>query len=265
MESLINSKEKFYFILSLVISIVLYLLMVVSIVGIIYLLIGIMISFIVHGLFIGNLRGNGIKISETQFPEVYHLSKEIANKMGMDAAPDIYIIQSNGMLNAFATKFLGRSFVVLYSDIFELAYKQGEAELAFIICHEFAHLKRKHVSRRTILLPSMVIPFLSQSYSRACEYTCDSFAAHYQPNGAENGLLILAVGKQLYQKVNIQEYINQRQKNSGFWVRLSELLSTHPDLPKRIQNIQRHIKGKMTLESNSVDSNTSSSASSLSS
>lgn len=263
MDSLINSKEKLYFTLSLVISVLIYLLMVFSIIGIVYLLIGIIISFFAHGLFVGNVRGNGVKISETQFPEVYHLSKEIAGKMGMDSVPDIYIIQSNGMLNAFATKFLGRSFVVLFSDIFELAYKQGEAELAFIICHEFAHLKRKHVSWRTFLFPSMFVPFLSQAYSRACEYTCDNFAAHFQTAGAENGLLILAVGKELYQKVNIQEYINQRKVDSGFWVKLSELLSTHPDLPKRINGIQRCMNSKMILDSNAAIQNPYSNPSSM--
>ena len=257
MDSLINSKEKFYFTLSLVISILIYLLMVFSIIGIVYLLIGIIASFIAHGLFVGNIKGNGIKISETQFPEVYHLSKEIAGKMDLEATPDIYIIQSNGMLNAFATRFLGRSFVVLFSDIFELAYKQGEAELAFIICHEFAHLKRKHVSRRILLFPSMFVPFLSQAYSRACEYTCDNFAAYHQPAGAQNGLLILAIGKELYQKVNVQEYINQRKTDGGFWVRFSEMLSSHPDLPKRINSIQRCINSKIALDSNNPASNTS--------
>jgi len=239
MDSLIHAKENFYFRLSLVISVVIYLLLVISLVGIVYIILGIIISFIAHGLFVGNIKGNGIKLSDTQFPGVYQLSKEIASKMGLEVVPDIYIIQSGGMINAFATKFLGRSFVVIYSDVFELAYRQGEAELAFIICHEFAHLKRKHVSRKLLLFPSMFVPFLSQAYSRACEYTCDNFASYYEPSGAENGLLILAIGKELYKKVNVQEYIKQVETDGGFWVRFSELLATHPDLPKRISNIQR--------------------------
>lgn len=263
MDLLIHAKERHYFILSLVISVIIYLFLVISIVGIVYLLMGIVISFIAHGLLIGNIRGNGIKISETQFPEVYHLSKQIAGKMRMQSVPDIYIIQSNGIINAFATKFLDRTFVVLYSEIFELAYHQGEAELAFIICHEFAHLKRKHVSRRILLLPSMFVPFLSQAYSRACEYTCDNFGAYYQTAGAENGLLILAAGKQLYQKVNIPEYIKQGETDGGFWVRFSEILSTHPNLPKRINNIQNCIKSRKAIDSNPNNQNLYSHTSSL--
>jgi len=250
MDSLIHPKEKLYFTLSLVISVLIYLVMILSIIGVLYLLIGLMVSFIVHGLFIGNIRGNGIKISETQFPEVYHLSKQIASKMELDSTPDIYILQSGGIINAFATKFFDRTFVILFSEVFELAYQEGEAELAFIISHEFAHLKRKHVSRKILLFPSMFIPFLSQAYSRACEYTCDNFAVHYQTAGAENGLLILAVGKELYKKVNIKEYIKQGQMNGGFWVRFSEILSTHPNLPKRMNNIQSAIKSQKIVDSN---------------
>lgn len=241
---LVHQNEKTYFILSLVISVLIYLLMVFSIIGIVYLVLGFVVTFIAHGLFIGNIRGNGIKISETQFPEVYQLSQRIAKQMEMESVPDIYIIQSDGMLNAFATKFFDRSFVVLFSEMFELAYQEGEDELAFIICHEFAHLKRKHVSRRVLLFPALFVPFLSQAYSRACEYTCDNFAAYHQTNGAENGLLILAAGKKLYHQVNRQEYIQQRQIDGGFWVGFSENLSTHPDLPKRIHNVQNCIKSK---------------------
>lgn len=263
MDSLIHPKEKRYFTLSLVISVLIYLLMIISIIGVIYLLIGIIISFIAHGLFIGNIRGNGIKISETQFPEVYHLSKQIASTMGMESVPDIYILQSGGMINAFATKFLGRTFVILYSEVFELAYHEGEAELAFIISHEFAHLKRKHVSHRILLFPSMFIPFLSQAYSRACEYTCDNFAAYYQTAGAENGLLILAVGKELYRKVNIKEYIKQGEIDGGFWIRFSEILSTHPNLPKRINNIQGCIKSQKPIDSNTSNQNSYSNTSAV--
>ena len=110
------------------------------------------------------------------------------------------MIQAGGLLNAFATRFFGRDFVVIYSDVLELAYSEGDAELAFVICHELAHIKRKHLTRRLLLYPSMLIPFLGAAYSRACEYTCDRFGAHYQPDGALGGLLVLAAGKMLYHK-----------------------------------------------------------------
>jgi len=47
--------------------------------------------------------------------------------------PDIYIVQSGGLLNAFATRFFGRHFVVLYSDIVEMIEDNQEKDLSFII------------------------------------------------------------------------------------------------------------------------------------
>jgi len=116
----------------------------------------------------------------------------------------------------FATKFLGRSFVVIYSDVLELAYEKGEQELAFVVCHELAHIKRKHLTWRLFLYPAMLVPFLGSAYSRACEYTCDRFGAHFVPNGAERGLLVLAAGKQLYRTVNVQEFVQQVDGERGF-------------------------------------------------
>lgn len=234
MESLVSPKERVYFGICLVISLLVYLALVVSIVGIVYIAIGAIIAVIVHGLFIGSMRGNGIRVSEKQFPEVYRIASQLANHMGLNPMPAIYVLQAGGLLNAFATKFLGRSFVVIYSDVLELAYSKGESELAFVICHELAHIKRKHLTWRWLLYPSMLVPFLGAAYSRACEYTCDRFGAHYSPDGAVGGLLVLASGKKLYRNVNQQEFSNQATTERGFWIWFSEVLSTHPNLPKRV-------------------------------
>ena len=94
--------------------------------------------------------------------------------------------------------------VVIYSEVFELAREQGEAELDFIIAHELSHVKRRHVWKNILIMPAQFIPFLSQAYSRSCEYTCDREAAYYIQNGmaAKQALTILGVGKKLYSEVN---------------------------------------------------------------
>lgn len=243
MEKIVNPKERVYFGISLVISLMVYLALVVSIVGIVFIVIGAIMAVIAHGLFIGSIRGNGIRVSEKQFPEVYRIASHLANQMELNPMPAIYILQGGGFLNAFATKFLGRSFVVIFSDVLELAYAKGESELSFVICHELAHIKRKHLTWRWLLYPSMFVPFLGAAYSRACEYTCDLFGAHYT-DGAVGGLLVLVSGKELYRHVNPQEFSNQAETERGFWVWFSEVLSTHPNLPKRVKalGLERVVK-----------------------
>ncbi|MDF2499613.1 MAG: peptidase [Anaerosporomusa subterranea] len=239
MPSLIHPKEKLYFAISVIVSILIYFLLVLSVIGIFYLIIGALVGLIVQGLAVGHLRGNGIRVSEKQFPEVHQLAQEIAAQMELRTMPPIYIIQSGGVLNAFAMRFLGRNYVAVYSEILELAFEQGKDALGFIISHEFAHIKRNHLNWRWVLLPSTFIPFLSQAYSRACEYSCDLIAAHTQPAGATAGILVLAAGKKLYLDVNTDDYLAQATKETGFWIWFSEILSSHPNLPRRIMAINQ--------------------------
>ncbi len=234
MDPLIHPNEKTYFKIAMVFSILIYLLLIISCIGLIY---GVMIAgflLLSHGILIGHIKGNGIKISERQFPDIHQTVQQLASQMGMNSVPEVYILQHGGILNAFATKLFSRSFVVIYSDLLEVAYEQGKAAVDFVICHELAHIRQNHLKWRWLLYPSMGIPFLFQAYSRACEYTCDRFGAYFTPTGAVEGIAVLAAGKHLFKKVNLEAFIEQSKTENGFLVWLSEALSTHPNLPKRL-------------------------------
>jgi len=218
----------------LLVSIVLYVALCLTVVGFVYILMFAIFGFFAQGLMVAGFRGNGIKVSEQQFPEIYQLAYNLAEKMGINPMPDIYVFQSGGIINAFATKFMGRKFVILYSEIVEVAYEEGEDALAFVIAHELAHFKRRHVQLRWLVLPAFLIPFLGTAYSRACEYTCDSFGYYFHPEGAVAGILILAAGNKLYRRVNVEELHIQARNETGFFLWLYEHLSTHPNLSKRV-------------------------------
>ncbi|MEK3887189.1 M48 family metallopeptidase [Bacillus sp. FSL K6-3431] len=238
-ENLIHKNEKKYFALVLTISIIAYLALLISIIGI-FIIVGLfLISMFFHAIMMGHIRSNAVKLSEQQFPEIYQKTRGLSAKMELPYTPDIYVAESGGTLNAFATRFFGRNMVILYSEIFELHKKGGEEELTFVIAHELAHIKRRHLSKMMFILPAMWLPVVGELYLRACEYTCDRYAAHYVGNteAAKNGLMILAVGKELYRDVNRLAYVDQLEAERGFFVWLSEILSTHPPLPKRIREI----------------------------
>lgn len=234
---LVHPKEKLYFRISLAFSLLVYLGLVISVFGILYVAMIGMAALFAQGLLIGHLRGNAVRVSADQFPDVHEITQRLAREMGMAAAPDVYILQAGGMLNAFATRFLGRNFVVLYSDIVELARERGEPALSFVICHELAHHHRKHTARHLLLLPSLWVPLLGMAYSRACEYTCDAFGARYCGRGAVDGLMVLAAGKGLYREVNVEAFARQAYTEDGFFTWLAEKLSTHPNLPKRVAHV----------------------------
>lgn len=237
--NLTSDRETIYFILSVIFSIFVYIIAAVSIIGIAIAVGLLAVMFYLNIMMLGSIRGNGIRIHESQFSDVYSRVISLSSEMGLKKVPDVFIVQSEGALNAFATRFLGRDMVVIYSEVFELARQGGAAELDFIIAHELSHIKRRHVWKNILLVPANFIPFLSQAYSRSCEYTCDREAAYYTKNGvaAKRALTILGVGKDLYSEVSEQAYLEQIQSESNVAVWLSEVLSTHPRLPKRIQAV----------------------------
>ncbi|WP_410511078.1 ankyrin repeat domain-containing protein [Paenibacillus sp. BR2-3] len=238
-KKLIHKNERKYFIIALVISIATYIALIISIIGMMYIGLFLAVSLLLHSLMLGNIRTNGVRLNPDQFPEVYNKVKELCAKMEMKFVPDIYVMESSGALNAFATRFFGRNMVVLYSSIFELSEEGAEVELAFVIAHELAHIKRRHLSRQLVVLPAMWMPGVREAYSRACEYTCDRFAAYYTGNSeaAKNCLTMFGIGKLLSKRVNRTSYLNQVNEEKGFVIWLSEVLSTHPPLPKRINEI----------------------------
>jgi Zn-dependent protease with chaperone function len=245
LSSLVYRKERLYYGLMLFFSVVVY-----GILGfVVYQSPQILISIVMYGviagvlfvflqgMFLGRIRGNGIRVSAKQLPLVYRQVQDHSRTLQMAMAPDVYVIESGGILNAFATRFMGRNFVVIHSDVLELAMQQGEAAVGFIVAHELAHHKRGHLKYRWLTWPGRVVPYLGFAYSRACEYTCDRFGARCQPDGAVAGLLALAAGKHVYKAIDPAEFAQQGVTENDFWVRRAETMSTHPRLPKRVAEV----------------------------
>ncbi len=238
---LIYKDENRYFILSFIFSIIIYGVTLLNIAVFIYFLFLIVVLGITNGIMIARIRLNGVRISQQQISEVYEEVEKLCMAMEIHKVPDVYVIESGGILNAFATRFSDKNMIVLYSEIFDLINSDDKEALSFVIAHELAHIKRKHVMKQMFILPAMLIPSLGKTYSRSCEYTCDRFAANYTNNieAAMSGLTILAVGKKLFKRVNQNEYLLQGSMEKGLFVMLAEKNSTHPSLPKRMEEIQR--------------------------
>lgn len=190
--------------------------------------------------FIGHIRGAAVKISHEQFPDIYAVLKRQSELLGFRKIPNMYLMQSGGALNAFATRFARTNYVVLYSSVLEAAYQEGMHAVEFIIGHELGHIKRKHVYScvNLLIFPAKLIPFLSSAYSRACEYTCDSIGYALSPQGAIPGMLILLAGNSLYKKVDVDALLTNAKSERGFLTGFAEILSSHPLATKRIEALQ---------------------------
>ncbi|MGE9641336.1 hypothetical protein ACQP3J_30330, partial [Escherichia coli] len=75
-----------------------------------------------------------MEITENQLPEIYSLYIDLAKEMGFGTKklrmPRLYLINGNGVLNAFAAKCsLHRRYVVIHSDLLDIAYNTGDFSL----------------------------------------------------------------------------------------------------------------------------------------
>jgi Zn-dependent protease with chaperone function len=209
--------------------------LVATVIGILYgLLIGFFI-FVAQAMLIAYIRGDAVKLSPDQLPHLHQRVVEAAGKLEMKKVPEAYVLQAGGALNAFATKFIGRNFIVLFSDLVDACDPEGK-EIDAIIGHELGHLALGHLRWLTVLAPARFLPWLGAAYSRACEYSCDRCGMEVAGDlhSACRGLSVLAAGGKLSRQVNLNASIAQAQETGGFWTSIYELNASHPFLPKRI-------------------------------
>jgi Zn-dependent protease with chaperone function len=118
-------------------------------------------------------------------------------------------------------------------------------ELQFIIGHEFTHVKCSHVLWQTVAATNPVLgripvlnyllPLFFSWWSRQAEYTADrgGLIACKDLAASQKALARLVVGPELFDRLNMEEFINQAS-NGDISTIASELLSSHPLLAKRL-------------------------------
>src|SRR3989449_4191401 len=239
---LVYGRERLLFALMIVVSLLVYgglvtLALSDASTGGVFLFYGVLLAFggfVAHAFALGRIRGNGVLVTERQFPFLQQMVNAHARQLGLTYSPTVYVLESGGILNAFATKLLGRKFVIVNADVLALALRRGREAVSFVVAHEVGHHWRGHLRWRWLIAPARFVPYLGAAYSRACEYSCDRVGAYCAPDGAIDGLLVLAAGGWLHGHVNAQEFAKQVDADSGFWIRRAEVISSHPRLPKRV-------------------------------
>lgn len=234
---LVYRKEKSLFTISVVLSIFIWLALVVGTIGIalIYLLFGYIAYLFVQSAFISYLRGTGVRITREQFPDLHERLVDCCERLGVTEIPDAYLIHADGAFNALATRFRGRNFIVLYSNVVDALADDPDA-INFYIGHELGHLHRKHLVWGPVLWPASLLPLLGAAYSRAREYTCDSYGAACcpVPTSATNGIAALAAGDDRWRTMNMRAYGGQAAESGKFWMSFHELTGDYPWLTKRL-------------------------------
>ena len=106
--------------------------------------------------------------------------------------------------------------------------------LKMVLGYELGHIRYNHVKWWYNLLifignfPGANF-ILGNPLSRSREYSANQFGAALAGDSTGECLMILAAGKHAYKDINLEKY-EQHQFMGGFWVTLSNTLSTIPSL-----------------------------------
>ena len=245
--NLIYKHEQPLFIISLIISIIFWLVLILGTVGVALLWLfffWLFYLFAQSGL-ISYLKGTAVLVGPRQFPDLYNRVVQSCRKLGVKEIPEIFLLHGDGLFNAFATRFRGRNFMVLYSDVVDAMDAHPDA-VNFYIGHELGHIHRNHLFWAPVLAPSGILPILGAAYSRSREYSSDLHGLACCPNmdDACRGLSALAAGGKRFKTLDINEYADQTAETGGFWMSLHELIADYPWLIKRMERLRATAEGR---------------------
>lgn len=231
-------KEKTYFTIVAVIAGICWLLVAISLIGIIYGLLIALFLWLANGLIIARFESESVLVTEQQMPVLHRTYLEVVATLELGQIPPLYIVQAHGVLNAFARRWSGRHFVIVYSDMLE-ACGEDTAHIRFLLGHELGHVRSNHLLKKVLLAPGLLFPLIGSAYSRTCEGTCDRYGGYASGDlhAAAQAMLILAGGKRAWQAMDPEVFARQYKQERGFFVSWHELTSGYPTLSQRTHNL----------------------------
>lgn len=185
-------------------------------------------------------RSSAVRITERNFPEIYAMVEDFARRLGIKT-PKAYVIQQNGVLNAFSTFLFRKQWICIHAELFEVAYREHQDMdvLAFVIAHEMAHIYYGHATLH-YNLPiwfSRIVPVFSDIASRTREYSCDRLAQRLTGSDGLDAMLALVVDRHLYKMVDKEDYIEEMKAQKGFFLWCVNMVASHPVMNKRVLSL----------------------------
>jgi Zn-dependent protease with chaperone function len=204
------------------------------------------------------LLGSAVKVTDQQFPRLHHIATRCAHTLHIPT-PAIYVSPAIGELNAHTLGTDEDSYIVVNGALVD---HLTDEELTFVIGHECGHIHNSHVVFSTALhyltsAAAFYVRWIVQpailalrAWSRRAEVTCDraGLLCVKDLDVANAAMVKLALGSQkLYKDLKIDEYVKQLDEGRRGIGRLTELLRSHPYVPKRIEALRSSPRANITV------------------
>lgn len=243
-QALRHGKEKTYFAIAAGVGGLVWASLLLSTVGLILLVLPFMLLplWMTQQFFKASIFGNAVKAGPKQYPQLHQMVESTAKQLGMEQVPDVFILNGEGGVNAFAVKFLSGQYVLLYSDLVDLLLERKMTrELKMIVAHELAHHAAGHTStfRSFLLMPAKFMPYVGMAYSRACEFTADRIgaAAVGDLDASKRALLAIATGLKSM-RTDVDAFVAQENEIPGMFGYINEVYSSHPRMTRRLIELE---------------------------
>jgi len=240
LNDLVYPRERVLGVLTLLFGLLVWLLLAIGTFGaaLLLLLLGFLVYLFARSALVSHIEGNGVALSPAQLPDLHAQLAACCERLQMTRLPQAYVLNGNGGLNAFATRFLRSQYVVLLSDVVD-AMRHHPDGVRFYIGHELGHLRMRHLSWHFLRWPVLWLPLVGAAYSRARESTCDRHGAacSSSPENAARAMAALAAGDRRWQQLDLAAFRAQARQASGFWMSFHELTSPYPWLTKRVWRV----------------------------
>lgn len=185
------------------------------------------------------IRGNSVRLSEKQFPEVYEILKDHCRRLGMTEVPELFL--TAGGIEPFSVTYSSwrENYIVLHQILFDIVESKSIDVVAFTLAHELGaiRLNQTGVWNEMLLTYVSAIKWFRYPLERARTYSRDRYGAALSPTGFR-GLLINAVGRRLMDNVDIQDYLAQAFRYRGFWVGINAFFLPKPQVFNRINQLK---------------------------
>ncbi|HVR45438.1 MAG TPA: M48 family metallopeptidase [Candidatus Binatia bacterium] len=187
-----------------------------------------------------SIRGNSVRLSDRQFPEVYAVLREHCRRLRMEKVPELFL--TSGSIAPYSRTFSSwrENYIVLHQVIFDISDLKTMDVISFILAHELGaiRLNQTAVWNEMLLTYITAIKWLRNPLERVRTFSRDRYGATLSPTGFR-GLLISAVGRRLMDRVNVEEYFAQMRAYGGFWSGLNIFFEPKPQVFTRLRRLRR--------------------------
>lgn len=183
-------------------------------------------------------RSSGVRVNESQFPELYTRLLEACEVLGLERVPEVYVSNACVWPATAHTTADGQSTVVMHAHLFDDRWRTSLDALTFVMAGALGSIRLGHTGWliEALTVYTQFLPWVRTPLYVKWIQSRDRCAAYVVPNGIQ-GLLFEAVGKDVAREVNVDAFIEETARAGGFWEKVEAADEKRPPIVARARDL----------------------------